>query len=678
LNASSNSPGKFSYSLLEGNSITVSDTGIVSVLKPGNSIVQVIQEASPPFLSGTQQVSVNVYKVLPHTTITSAKEVGIGEKIQLSATSTPPGAFYKWSIVSQYGTNSVLNTSELLVGPTSGTINIKAEIIEDEYFTAVSSTSSFTTQIITVKDTSGIPAINFYDKYADYGDYSFSMPYTTNSPGQVTFSIINGDAAIISSEGLVEIKKTGEVTVLLNQDSSGSFSAITKTAKIIIGKAYPYGYISSTNKVGTNGKILLSVTSNPPGAKYTFAIVYQNGTNAIIDSNELLAGPNAGTLNIKAELIVDENFALSTGTSTYINQTITVEPTAGTPEIVLNDIQKSYGDYPFNLEAVSNSPGKISFKIIEGTAVTLNEDTLHTTITIKSTGVVTIEMQQEASPPFNSATKQVKLFVDKAYPVSVITSANKIGVGKQLNITVKSFPPGAKYNITINSQSGTQSAISGSTLSAGPSTGTLDIKAEVIEDENFTTASSTYTFTSQIITVQSSSGVPEITFGNLSKNYGDQPFYLNVNSNSTGKISFSVLEGIAATITPQGLVTIQKPGVVKIQAYQEASGPYEAVTYNTLLTVNDIVTGLIETQQEIKYAAYPNPVKDFLNIPKSSLMNCNHSFKIYNMQGEIQIQSNEESQADYLTVNMTSLLPGLYLLKTYACGKETNQKIVKE
>ncbi len=69
--------------------------------------------------------------------------------------------------------------------------------------------------------------------------------------------------------------------------------------------------------------------------------------------------------------------------------------------------------------------------------------------------------------------------------------------------------------------------------------------------------------------------VPEIVVNVPEKTYGDPDFELEISSNSEGEFSFSVLEGTAAEISPEGLITILEAGQVSIEIRQAATAEYE-------------------------------------------------------------------------------------------------------
>ncbi|HEY8400978.1 MAG TPA: carbohydrate-binding protein, partial [Cytophagaceae bacterium] len=80
---------------------------------------------------------------------------------------------------------------------------------------------------------------------------------------------------------------------------------------------------------------------------------------------------------------------------------------------------------------------------------------------------------------------------------------------------------------------------------------------------------------------------PTITFNNITKTYGDEPFNVTASSNSSGAITYSITAGNQfADITSNGQVTIKGAGTVTIQASVAAANGYSAGTKTATLTIN--------------------------------------------------------------------------------------------
>jgi len=80
---------------------------------------------------------------------------------------------------------------------------------------------------------------------------------------------------------------------------------------------------------------------------------------------------------------------------------------------------------------------------------------------------------------------------------------------------------------------------------------------------------------------------PTITFGNITKTYGDASFTVQATSNSNGAITYSITSGSQyATVTSGGQVTIKGAGTVTIKASQAAAAGYNSGTASATLTIN--------------------------------------------------------------------------------------------
>ncbi|MES2734428.1 MAG: IPT/TIG domain-containing protein [Bacteroidota bacterium] len=99
---------------------------------------------------------------------------------------------------------------------------------------------------------------------------------------------------------------------------------------------------------------------------------------------------------------------------------------------------------------------------------------------------------------------------------------------------------------------------------------------------------------------------PLITFTDLTRTYGNAPFDLTISSNSLGAITYAVLSGSGATITPAGEVTITGAGKVTIQAQQSASGPFKSGSATATLTI-DKANLAVTAENKTKVAGEANP-----------------------------------------------------------------------
>jgi hypothetical protein len=93
------------------------------------------------------------------------------------------------------------------------------------------------------------------------------------------------------------------------------------------------------------------------------------------------------------------------------------------PIITFNNIDSSYGDDDFNLEAMSNSPAIISYTIVgENSTGTSLSGANNETVNVGNVGAVIIRATQEADNSFSSATHDITLTIQEA-PLTITATS---------------------------------------------------------------------------------------------------------------------------------------------------------------------------------------------------------------------------------------------------------------
>jgi endoglucanase len=86
---------------------------------------------------------------------------------------------------------------------------------------------------------------------------------------------------------------------------------------------------------------------------------------------------------------------------------------------------------------------------------------------------------------------------------------------------------------------------------------------------------------------------------------------------------------------------------------------------NTVLSTNDF--------EALNVKLYPIPAKDLLNIEAPSIV---ERVAIYNILGQEVL--NEVANNELVSVNVSSLIPGIYIVKATIEGKVSSTKFIKE
>jgi Secretion system C-terminal sorting domain len=100
-----------------------------------------------------------------------------------------------------------------------------------------------------------------------------------------------------------------------------------------------------------------------------------------------------------------------------------------------------------------------------------------------------------------------------------------------------------------------------------------------------------------------------------------------------------------------------------------------ASAFNLVNGSNAKNTNPESTNLMFEFKVYPNPTNDFINISFPSTIN--NSIIIYNLKGET-IKIIEDINSNYLKVDITNLLSGVYIYKAISGGEEFNGEIIKK
>ena len=583
--ASSNSSGAFTYSVLNTAIASIDQSGFLTIKKGGSTTVTATQAASAPYLAATKTATLTVNKATVFAVnITSGNTVYANDSLSLTATSNFADAKYKFNVKSQSGTNATIKGSKLYAGANTGTLDITGDVVADANFNG-GTVSSTIAQTITVQASSGTPEIVFDNKTVSFGTAPINMAATSNSPAAISYSIDSGTVATVSANGLATILGAGRVKIKASQVAIGGFTASSKTAILTIEKGKILSTtISSPSSVVINDSINLVATSNPPGAKFNWSVLSENGTNATIKRTKLYAGTNTGSLNIQAEIIADDNYDIYTSSSTIVSslvatQTVSVYSSL-TPNLVFPNQSRSYDQkgFEFIMNAASNSSGTISYSVESGIAASIDNNGL---ISINGIGSVVIKATQAAYPPFTSLSKTAVLTIAKGNAsIYNIYSANMVLLNDSLNLNANYFPSNLEVNWTIESQNGTGAFIKGTKLFAGNKRGTLIVVANLITDTNFF-APNPLKMTVSI----DSAYKPTLYFSDQTIPFNSAPFKIGSYSNSTGIITYSIDTDTSISITSDGLMTIKKMGKTKVFLYQAASKPYTYISDTAIITI---------------------------------------------------------------------------------------------
>jgi hypothetical protein len=247
---------------------------------------------------------------------------------------------------------------------------------------------------------------------------------------------------------------------------------------------------------------------------------------------------------------------------------------------------KNYGDVPFAVNAFTNQSLPVSFSLITSPVAGVASISGNM-ITVLGAGLVTVTASQVGNALNLAAIPLIQTFtINKINPTISFLSSTAVGIGASTLSASTNSTGALSYTITGGTASAT---VSGTTLSTS-GVGSLNIQVNVAADANYNAG-----FISVVLTVTSKPS-PTISFAGIAKTYGNAPFVMTITStNSTGAITYSIIAGSGAIISPSGVVTITGAGSVTIQASQAGDVTYNPAIATAILTINKATAILVFT-----------------------------------------------------------------------------------
>lgn len=253
---------------------------------------------------------------------------------------------------------------------------------------------------VTCTDNLIVPTISLGSITKVFGDAAFTPSPTSDSPGTFTYSTDDVSVATVAGT-TVTIVGVGSTTITAIQAAAGAYTSGSVTTTLSIARATPNLVFDAITKTYGDASFALSVTSTSP-ASFT----YTSGSSTIaLITGETVTIVGAGTATLTASQATSSNYTAASATTTLtINR--------ATPSISFNDITKTYGDAPFTLSSISNSPGSISYICTDAGIATIVSDVA----TIVGAGTTTITLTQATSTNYMAFSQIANLFVQTIAP----------------------------------------------------------------------------------------------------------------------------------------------------------------------------------------------------------------------------------------------------------------------
>lgn len=494
-------------------------------------------------------------------------------------------------IISLSGTNNA--TVEIVQ---AGNVKIKATLPESSNYAGAEVVANLSIE-------RAHASISFDNINKTYNDTPFSLSASSYAGSIIDFAIDHDHestgAIILSGErnenveilqaGVVHITATAAETVNYYGATKGATLTIAKAVPVIvfndISKTYgdePFGLVAETYD---GGVINFGVVADPSN---TGEVALSGANNAQVSITQ------AGTVTIKADVAETTNY-------TQASATAVLTIAKATPTISFNDIEKTYGDAAFSLEANSNSEGVIQFTVVNE-SVNTGEVSLsgenNSLATILKAGDVAIKAEVLETVNYSSASVTSRLTISKATPEINFENIVKRYGDADFDLAATSYP-GASITYSIDADGGDVilSGARNETVSI-ESAGVVTLRATVSATENYFSAEKTATLT--ILR-----GTTTVTFEDITKTYGDADFDLSATAYPGATLVYSVVEDQANTaqvILNGSQLSIIRAGTIKLKASVAQNDSFEAGEKTILLTIN-------KSNQTINFA----DVADVLN-----------------------------------------------------------------
>ena len=459
---SSNSSGTFSFGVSDTNIATVNN-GVITITGGGSTTITVNQAEDTNYFAGIATMTLTVNRASGAITFNDLTKTYGDPVFMFNATSLSTGAM----------TFSVSNTSiATMVGSSTRIIGAGSTIVEvnqaaDENYNAA--TVSMTLTVLKAD-----PIIVFEDLIKNIDEANFSFTATSSSTG--AFSFLISDTTIASLSGVVvSLLNLGGTVVTVNQaaDSNYNSASATMTLQVVADPIILFDDVTKT--FGDPNFELTAISTSP--APFTFTI-----------SDTLIAELNSSTVTIKKAgttivFVKQEAF----GNYNALTSSMTLTILKANPNIVLQDIIKTYGDSDFEINPSSNSSGDFSFSV-DNTSIASIENN---TVSIAGVGTTYIRVNQTSETNYNSGNTSALLTVVKANPTIVFEDIIKDLGDSQFEIEYISNSSGDVSFSLENTSIGALSSTSLLPLQLGQTTLTLNQS----ETYNYTSGLATATFT---------------------------------------------------------------------------------------------------------------------------------------------------------------------------------------
>jgi hypothetical protein len=412
------------------------------------------------------------------------KTYGDAPFVVVPPTSNSPGTF---SYTSSDETVATISGSTITILK-AGTSTITANQAASD--PSIGFASASTTALLTVGKADQVLSLTLPTSQPLNTFIGTSIPITATSSAflPVTIAINAGSTATATLNGtvgnysLTNVSSAGVLIFDASQAGNVNYNSAAITENFEVQKnnqtisfniAFPLTYTYSP----TLTIDLSAAASSTASLTVSYSLV--SGPATLLGN--ILSITGAGTVVIQASQGGDVN----TNPAPDVNQSLTINK--ATPVITFANIDKTWGNAPFTLNASSASTGTFTYSSSNTAVATVATVSSVTTATITGVGATTLTATQYADANYNSATKDATLTVSKAdQTITFDALADKIVGDPQFNLTASST---SSLPVSFASGNNPVASISGNAVTIGTS-GTATITASQAGDSHYNAATS--------------------------------------------------------------------------------------------------------------------------------------------------------------------------------------------
>ena len=351
-------------------------------------------------------------------------------------------------------------------------------------------------------------------------------------------------------------------TGLSDKDVEGQWAWMDgpEAGEIIYVGATPTGTASGSNYIKWCGG-----EPNDYDIGEDYMVTAWNGNNCWNDF-----GPPAFPNNASIGGYLIEYGTPSSAFSLTGNTQITLTQVKVDPNIIFNDVTKTYGDPNFNLTATSSGTGVFTFTISDTSLASVTGST----VSIVAAGITIATVSQTADSKHLAATATMTLTINKANPTIVFDDVTKNFGDVDFNLVASSNSSGT-FSFIVSDTS--VASVSGSTITIVGGGATI-VTLNQAEVNNYNAGVATMTLTVN-------KGNPSIIFDDVTKTYGDPNFEFSATSSSTGSFTFTISNTSIATMINSSNASISAVGTTSVEVIQAADNNFNSSTATMTLTI---------------------------------------------------------------------------------------------